>query len=115
LVEALLSSGWRVVALAAEDGSAAQIRSLGVEFVPIAIDGAGTSVWRDARLLRDYRRVLRDLRPQALLAFTIKPNIYGSLAALGLGVRVLNNISGLGSAFLRPGPLNWLVSGLYRL
>ena len=115
LVEALLGSGWRVVALAAEDGSAAQIRSLGAEFVPIAIDGSGTSLWGDARLLRDYRRLLHDLRPQAFLAFTIKPNIYGSLAALGLGIRVVNNISGLGSAFLRPGPLNWLVRGLYRL
>lgn len=115
LIEALLSSGWRVVALAADDGSAGQIRSLGAEFVPIAIDGSGTSVLRDARLLRDYRRFLRDLRPRAFLAFTIKPNIYGSLAAAGLGITVVNNISGLGSAFLRPGPLNWFVRRLYRL
>lgn len=115
LVEFLLNSGWRVVALAAEDGSAVQIRSLGAEFVPIAIDSSGTSVLRDARLLRNYRRILRKLRPQAFLAFTIKPNIYGSLAAAGLGIRVVNNISGLGSAFLRPGPLNWLVRRLYRV
>ena len=115
LVDALLGSGWRVIALAAEDGSGAQIRSLGAEFVPIAIDSSGTSVLRDARLLRDYRRFLRDVRPDVFLAFTIKPNIYGSLAAAGLGIRVVNNISGLGSAFLRPGPLNAFVRGLYRL
>jgi len=115
IVEALLTSGWRVVALAPADGYEAQILALGAEFVPIAMDAGGTSVRKDGRLFFEYVTILHRLRPQAFLGFTAKPNIYGSLAARLLGTQIVNNISGLGTAFMRPGPLNWLVTALYRL
>ena len=115
VIESLRAAGWRVVGLAPDDGSAADIRSLGVDFIPVRVDSSGLSPLRDGRLFLDYLRILRSLRPQAFLGFTVKPNIYGSLAAGMLGLKVVNNISGLGTAFLRPGPLNWLVSRLYRL
>jgi glycosyltransferase involved in cell wall biosynthesis len=115
LIEALRKAGWQVIALAPDDGKAAALAALGAEFVPIAIESSGTSILRDGRLFLDYLRILRRLRPQAFLGFTVKPNIYGSLAARLLGVRTINNISGLGTAFLARGPLNWLVSRLYRL
>jgi glycosyltransferase involved in cell wall biosynthesis len=115
LIEGLRAEGWRVVALAADDGSAAALAALGAEFEPIRVDGSGTSIIRDSRLFLDYWRTLRRLRPQAFLGFTVKPNVYGSLAAGLLGIKTVNNISGLGTAFLEPGPLNWLVSRLYRL
>ena len=115
LVHGLRADGWRVVALAGDDASAAALADLGAEFVPIRIDSGGTSILRDGRLLLDFWRILRRLRPQAFLGFTVKPNVYGSLAASLLGIRTVNNISGLGTAFLAPGPLNWLVSRLYRL
>jgi glycosyltransferase involved in cell wall biosynthesis len=115
LVEALLAAGWRVIALAPEDGHGPAIRSLGVEFVPISIDSSGTSLLRDTRLFIAYWRILRALRPHAFLGFTAKPNIYGSFAARLLGIPTINNISGLGTAFMRPGPLNRLVGLLYRV
>lgn len=115
LIVALRDAGWQVVALAPPDSSVAGIETLGARFEPIAVDSSGTSVRRDARLIADYWRALRRLQPQAFLGFTIKPNIYGSLAARALGIRVVNNISGLGTAFLDSGLLNRLVSGLYRL
>lgn len=115
LVEGLVAAGFSVIALAPDDGNAAGLTALGAQFVPIPIDTSGTSIARDARLLADYWSILRRLRPQAFLGFTVKPNVYGSLAAGLLGIRTINNISGLGTAFMRPGPLNWLVSRLYRL
>jgi glycosyltransferase involved in cell wall biosynthesis len=114
-MEGLLAAGWRVVALAADDGSAGRITALGAEFEPIELDSSGTSPFRDAGLFLDYLAALRRLRPQAFLGFTVKPNVYGSLAARLLGIRTVNNISGLGTAFMGSGPLNRLVSGLYRV
>jgi glycosyltransferase involved in cell wall biosynthesis len=114
LVEALRAAGWHVIALAQEDGSVAAVSRLGAQFEPISIDGSGTSLFRDGRLLADYIGILRRLRPHAFLGFTVKPNVYGSLAAQMLGIKVINNISGLGTAFMRPGLLNWLVRHLYR-
>src|SRR5215218_116824 len=65
LIQGLLAHGWRVVAVAPPDGHFASITALGAEFVPIRIDNSGTSVVRDARLLKDYLRIFRRLRPQA--------------------------------------------------
>lgn len=115
LVEGLRAAGWRVVALAPDDGNAAALAALGAEFQPIRIDSSGTSPFRDARLFLDYLAALRQLRPHAFLGFTVKPNVYGSLAAQLLGIRTINNISGLGTGFMGAGPLNWLVSSLYRV
>jgi glycosyltransferase involved in cell wall biosynthesis len=58
--------------------------------------------------------LLKRLRPAAYCGYTIKPNIYGSLAAASLGIPAFPNVSGLGTAFIRRGPLQWLVSRLYR-
>ena len=115
VIAALREAGWAVVVLAPADEASEEIRALGVQFVPIRVDSSGTSIARDARLLIGYRRSLKALRPDAFLGFTVKPNIYGSLAAASLGIRTINNISGLGTAFLRGGPLGWLVRRLYRL
>jgi glycosyltransferase involved in cell wall biosynthesis len=115
LIDGLREAGWRVVALAPDDGHAAAITALGAKFVPVRIDSSGTSVLRDARLILDYLRILHRLHPRAFLAFTVKPNVYGSLAARLLGIRTINNISGLGTAFIGQGPLNRLVRRLYRL
>jgi glycosyltransferase involved in cell wall biosynthesis len=50
----------------------------------------------------------------AYLGYTAKPNIYGSMAARAVGARVINNISGLGTVFIKHNLLTKLVSGLYR-
>lgn len=115
LIAALRKHGWRVVALAPPDHYAPRLAELGAEFVPIAMDKKGVSPLRDLRLLADYRRALKRIRPDIFLGFTAKPNVYGSLAAHALGIPVINNVSGLGTAFIREGLLTRIVSGLYRL
>jgi glycosyltransferase involved in cell wall biosynthesis len=91
------------------------MRELGAERIPIEIDRAGLNPATDIRLLLSYRSLLKRLRPAAYLSYTIKPNIYGSLAAASLGIPALPNVSGLGTAFIRGGPLQAIVSQLYRV
>lgn len=62
-----------------------------------------------------FARQLRAAGAKAFLGFTIKPNIYGSLAARLLGIPVINNITGLGAMFARPGPLTRVVKRLYAM
>jgi glycosyltransferase involved in cell wall biosynthesis len=115
LVRGLQARGWRVVALAPDDGYGARLAGLGVEFVPLPMDRQGTSPLRDLLLLGRYYRALRRIRPDVYLGYTAKPNVYGSLAARALGIAVINNVAGLGTAFIRQGLLTRIVSGLYRL
>jgi glycosyltransferase involved in cell wall biosynthesis len=69
----------------------------------------------DIKLLTSYYRLFRQFEPDIFLGYTAKPNIYGSIAARLIGATTIPNISGLGTAFMREGPLSWLVSQLYRL
>ncbi|HJQ15651.1 MAG TPA: glycosyltransferase family 4 protein [Allosphingosinicella sp.] len=115
LIAALQQEGHDVVALAPEDEYSARLSSFGVDFHPLRIDKQGISPARDLRLMAEYRKALRRIRPDIFLGYTIKPNIYGSLVAHALGIPVINNVSGLGTAFIRKGPLTQIVSLLYRL
>jgi glycosyltransferase involved in cell wall biosynthesis len=115
LIRAVQQAGYDVVALAPPDEYSARFQELGVEYHPIEIDKQGVSPRRDLMLLSRYYRALKEIRPVAFLGYTAKPNIYGSLAAHALGIPVINNVSGLGTAFIKPGLLTRIVSGLYRV
>ena len=115
LIRALKAAGYAPVVIAPLDPAAEdRITALGVERIVIDMQRSGLNPIADYRLMRTYRRLLGKIRPIALLGFTIKPNIYGGMAARRLGIPLIANISGLGTAFIKQGPLLALVSRLYR-
>jgi len=114
LVDALASRKHRVT-IAAPDVDPDWARARGADAVDVAVDRSGLNPFTDAKLLFDYVRLFRRVRPDVFLGFTAKPNIYGSLAARIAGVTSLPNVSGLGTAFINDGPLSAFVSLLYRL
>ena len=114
LMRALMEAGNEVVAAAPTDAARSRLEAIGCRFVDLPMDRRGTSPARDATLLRRYLRLMRRERPEAFLGFTIKPNIYGAIAARMFGVPSVNNISGLGTVFARETVLTALVRRLYR-
>lgn len=78
------------------------------------MDNRGTNPAADAALFFRYLSILRREKPATFLGYTIKPNVYGSLAAHALGIPAINNISGLGTAFVRDTWLTRVVRALYR-
>ena len=115
LVKALIRQGYDVMVMAPEDGYSARLAALGCRFKMLVMDNNGTSPSRDLALLIKYWRVLQSVRPLAYLGYTIKPNVYGSIAAHGLDIPVINNIAGLGATFIRDTVLTGLVKRLYRI
>ncbi|MBH9538433.1 glycosyltransferase family 4 protein [Novosphingopyxis sp. YJ-S2-01] len=115
LIERFQAEGFEVFALSPNDGHGPALEAMGVRHVPLDIDSKSLSPLHDAGLAFRYRQILKKLRPDAFLGWTIKPNVYGSLAARSLGIPVINNISGLGTAFIKQGPVTHVVRALYRL
>jgi glycosyltransferase involved in cell wall biosynthesis len=115
LVVGLMKAGYRVVALAPSDAHSARLVELGLDFHPIEMDQQGVSPAQDLLVLWRYWRALRAIKPAIFLGYTAKPNIYGSIAAHALGIPVINNVAGLGTAFIKKGLLTTIVSSLYRL
>lgn len=114
LIKALIGNGYEVVVVAPEDDYAWRLKALGCRFIHMPMDSNGTHPGRDFSLLMRYLRVLREVRPAAFLGYTIKPNVYGSMAAHTLGIPVINNIAGLGTTFINKGLLTYVVKELYR-
>ncbi len=116
VLRALMAQGYEIVAVTPEDAASRQaLEHAGIRLVALPMDSAGLSPLRDLALLAAFRRILQRERPVAMLGYTIKPNVYGSLAARSLGIPTLNNISGLGTGFMTTGMLNRVVQGLYRV
>jgi glycosyltransferase involved in cell wall biosynthesis len=115
LIKALVANGYQVYAMAPLDKYADQISDLGCQFIALPLEGHGTNPMRDVILWWRYRRLLKALHPDVFLGFTVKPNVFGSLAAHSLGIPVVNNISGLGTVFTNKSWLTFLVKLLYRI
>lgn len=81
----------------------------------VYIDRRGTNPVKDIKLLMDYVRLFKKHRPDVVCTFTIKPNVYGSIAADLLGIPHINNITGLGSGFQNGGFVQSVVKFLYRV
>jgi len=116
LFDALKAEGYDVFAVATPDGEEARVsRELGVEFIPIGTDNKGTNPLKDLASFLSYAGIYRRIKPNVVLHFNGKPCIYGSIAAKLLGIPRLNTVTGLGSAFDRPGPMQTIVRALYRV
>ena len=114
LIRALVANGHEVVALAPPDKYVPQLSELGCRFIALPIDSGGVNPFRDAALLYRYWKILKCEQPDVFLGYTVKPNIYGSIASHALGIPVINNVAGLGSVFIEQGWLTILVRQLYR-
>lgn len=115
LIRGLRAAGYRVAVIAPPDAQwIAALADLADRHVEVPIERSGVNPATDLLLLARYRAILRRLRPAAYLGFTIKPNLYGCLAAGSLGIPAIPNVSGLGTAFLGRRWLEAIVTPLYR-
>lgn len=114
LIAALSARGDDVFLSFEEDFRAPFFGPLGT-IVPTPIDPRGVNPVRDLRLYRFYRRELKRIRPDVVLTFTIKPNVYCGLACRRARLPYLATISGMGTAASGGGALQRISTSLYRL
>ncbi len=115
LIRGLVAAGYEVVAVAPSDEYVPQLIELGCRYIPLSMDNKGKHPGRDLLFFLRFLRLLRQENPAIYLGYTIKLNIYGSLAAHALGIPVINTIEGLGAVFIQKTWLTYFVSGLYRM
>lgn len=114
VLRALLDEGKRVVISVPDTGYVERLRQLGCEYLPTSFERRGMNPFKDLKLLLFYRRLMKRFRPEAVLTYTIKPNIYGGLAARMTKTPYLANITGLGTTLEHEGALQRMIVILYR-
>ena len=113
-IRRLIGDGYRVICLSPLDDYSARLPELGCEWLPLPMDNATTNPLKDLLLLGRLWSHYQRLKPVAALHFTVKNNVYGTWAARALGVPAINNVSGLGTAFIRTGLVAAVVRLLYK-
>lgn len=82
--------------------------------IGLPIDRRGMNPLHDSKLFHQYRAILKEVKPDLVLTYTIKPNIYGGLACRMAHIPYAVNITGLGSAIENGGWLKKFVLALYK-
>lgn len=114
LIRELMISGHEVVTITSEDDYTSRLHDLKIRNIAVPLDAKGKHPGRDLLLIWRYWCFLKHEKPDVCLTYTIKPNIYGSLAAHALGIPVISTITGLGEVYGRENLLSKTVSQLYK-
>lgn len=110
LMKALIAQGNEVYALIPYDTNIDDIKNLGVNTIDTPINRRGINPIEDIRLFVLYRNVLKSIKAEYVITYTIKPNVYGGVACRIANIPYAVNITGLGSAFENGGILKKIVT-----
>ncbi|GAB3530905.1 glycosyltransferase family 4 protein [Pontibacter brevis] len=113
LIEALLAEGHEVVAIAPKDAYSERLMAAGCRFVPVHME-QGTNPFTDLMLTWRLYQTYQQVKPDVVLHYTIKPNIYGAVAAHWAGIPAINNVSGLGTVFITKDYISSIALRLYK-
>jgi len=115
LIKHLQQAGHTVVTIAPYDGYEQELARLGCETYPLNIQNKGSNPLQDLKLIAEMYRTYKQARIDIALHYTIKPNIYGSVACKLLGIPCISNVSGLGTVFIRDNLTARIAHILYKI
>ena len=114
LITSLIEAGHSVAVLAPPDAYTERVKRLGVTYIPLSLNPTGTTPTQELVTLIQIYQALHEIRPDAVLSYTIKCNLYAGLCRSHMNFRHVANISGLGQAFDSNSFSTFLIRQLYR-
>ena len=114
LIRALVARGVQVTVIAPRDRTTDMLQQMGCRFVDLHVASKGTNPRDDLRTMASLYRLYREMRPHIVFHYTIKPNIYGSVAAKLAGVDSVAVTTGLGYVFIQKSRAAQVAKFLYR-
>lgn len=115
LIERLAKDGHEVVLSIPADPKNERFREMGCTVLETDMARRSLNPFLDIKLLWDYMRLYRKTKPDVVFSYTVKPNIYGSIAARFTKTRQICNITGTGETFTHGPMVRRVVQTLYRL
>jgi glycosyltransferase involved in cell wall biosynthesis len=114
LLKSLQDDGWQIYTLGNKDEYVNKLLSEGFLFEHIDLNNNSTNPFEDLKTIVSYYRIYKRINPDLICHNAIKPNIYGTIAAGLLGIPTVNNISGLGTLFIKQSLSTHLAKWLYK-
>lgn len=114
LVERLLQEGYDVYVSSPYGERIEDLKELGCHYYDISMDRHGMNPLEELKLFHSYVKQIGEIKPNIILGYTIKPNIYGGIVAQLRHIPFVANITGLGTAVENPGVKQKLLVLLYK-
>jgi len=114
LIKALQENNHEVIVIAPEDEYSEKLIEAGCTFYKVRMDSRGANPVKDLALVFELYNIYKKAKPDIVLQYTIKPNIYGTIAATLLKIPAVNNVCGLGTAFLQKNLVSKVALLLYK-
>lgn len=113
LARALKEAGYEVILVAPYDKYSETLKEE-FEYYDIYMNNKGTNPKEDIKTLLEFYKLYKEIQPDVVLNYTIKPNIYGNIVCKWLKIKTINNISGLGTVFITKNLVTKIVKFLYK-
>lgn len=110
----LVNEGNDVYALITDDENNKKIEDLGVHVIPVEMECRGTNPIKELMVIFHYKKILKRIRPDIILTYTIKACIYGGIVASKIKIPFVATITGLGTAFQKGHLFKWLIINMYK-
>jgi glycosyltransferase involved in cell wall biosynthesis len=107
--------GNEIFTVALEDEFSEKLQHLGYKHTNISINNNSKNPFKDIHLIYQYYKIYKKIAPDIICHNAIKPNIYGTIAAGMLKFPVVNNISGLGTLFIKNSISTKIAKLLYKV
>lgn len=114
LIDKFRQDGHEVFISVPPDENCDKLRGIGWNLYETQLSRHGMNPLKDLKLYKAYKKLIRQLHADVVLTYTIKPNIYGSMAARACRVPYICNITGLGKAIENGGLISKVLIIMYR-
>ena len=114
LILRMVSDGHEVIALTPCEERTEQLKETGIKLIDIPVDRRGMNPVHDLSLFNTYKKIIKAEKPDLVVTYTIKPNIYGGAVCRLKKIPYAVNITGLGTAFQGQGMLRKMVTAMYK-
>ena len=115
VMKAIIDCGYEVYISEPDDDERVKyFEGIGCRIIKTDFNRRGMNPVADFRLMLKYRKLIKQLKPMAVLSYTIKPNVYGGIACRLTGTPQIANVTGLGDAIENGGWLQKLTTSLYK-
>ena len=99
LIVRLIKENYKIIVISIKDETTKKLKNMGCIHQPITIERRGDKIFSELLSLIQTYKIIKKIKPDLLLNFTIKPIIYGSLVSRILNIKTLNTLDGLGASF----------------
>lgn len=114
LLQKLIAEDYEVIVSCPPGDNTKKIKEIGCAYIEVDLNRHGMNPIEEIKLIRYYRKLMKNVQPDIIFSYTIKPNIYGAIAARKYSIPFVANVTGLGTAVQNPGVMREVITGLYK-